>query len=280
MTNKLLFCFIIYGIFNSFFPSVSASENIVLATFNIRRPGDRSPHSWQERKKRCMQIIRKNKIDILGIQEAYTYQVKDLLDKGIFQYTGGGRNDFKNKGEFCAILYKKERFQLLKGGVFGLSEKPHLPNYRSWKSAYPRIAAWGIFNDKKTGKTFIYYNTHLDNVRKQARIKGLQVIFDHAGKNAGNLPLVLGGDFNDSQGSAAWKKAASILKDAASLSRSAPEGPRYTFHGYGKEKSSSPIDFIFVSRHFTVLTHRTCDMLFSGAYASDHYPVITTLSLK
>lgn len=257
-----------------------AEESFVLATFNIRRPGDKSPHSWRERRSRCLEIIRKNKIDIYGIQEGYSYQVKDLLDNGLYQYTGGGRNDFKNKGEFCAILYKKERFELLKGGIFGLSEKPHIPNYRSWKSAYPRIASWGIFKDKKNGKTFIYYNTHLDNVRPLARINGLQVIIDHAKKNAKGLPIILSGDLNASKNSETWKKASSFLNDAAILSRTVPTGPGYTYHGYGKEKSTAVIDFIFVSDLFTVLTHKICDTHFSGAYASDHYPVITRLRLK
>lgn len=255
-------------------------QNITLATFNIRRPGDKSPHSWRERLGRCLKIVRENKIDIYGIQEAYSYQVKDLLDNGKFQYTGGGRNDFKNKGEFCAILYKKDRFTLLDKGIFGLSEKPHIPNYRSWRSAYPRIAVWGLFQDKKTQKKFLCYNTHLDHVRELARINGIKLIVEHAKKNAKDIPLVLCGDFNAKTNTPTWKCASMLLKDSRSISKTAPTGPVYTYHGYGKSKNTSPIDFIFVSKDFTVLSHKVCDTKFPEGFASDHYPVISVLALK
>ena len=273
--------YLFFFVFSLSFSLYSAEENSFrLATFNIRRPGDKTPHSWRERLPRCLEIIRQNKIDIYGIQEGYHYQVKDLTDKGKFQYIGHGRNDFKEKGEFSAILYKKDRFELLEGGTFGLSEKPHIPGYRSWKSAYPRIATWGIFRDKKSGKKFLFYNTHLDSVRELARINGLKVIMKHAGKTAPGMPVVLSGDFNDVPHSSAWNTANSFLKDSAMLSLKVRKGPGGTFHDYGKENSSSPIDFIFVSDAFTVLDHRTIDTKFPEGFASDHYPVAATLLLK
>lgn len=258
-----------------------AEENSFrLATFNIRRPGDKSPHSWRERSSRCLEIIRQNKIDIYGIQEGYHYQVKELARKGGFEYIGHGRNDFKEKGEFTAVLYKKDRFELVKGGTFGLSEKPHIPGYRSWKSAYPRIATWGIFKDRKNGRKFIYYNTHLDNVRELARINSIKLIAGHAKENASGLPVILSGDFNDVPGSPTWKSAAGFLLDSSRISRKAHSGPIHTFHGYGKEKTSFPIDYIFLSRAFTVLDHKTIDTKFPEGFASDHYPVLVTLSLQ
>ena len=259
----------------------AAEENpFHLATFNIRRPGDKSPHSWRERLPRCLEIIRQNKIDIYGIQEGYHYQVKDLTDKGMFQYIGHGRNDFREKGEFTAILYRKDRFELLEGGTFGLSEKPHIPGYRSWKSAYPRIATWGLFKDRKNGGKFLYYNTHLDNVRELARINGIKLIIEHAGKKAPGIPVILSGDFNDVPDTPTWNTASSFLKDTSRISRKGHSGPGYTFHDYGKEKSSFPIDFIFVSDAFTVLDHSTIDTKFPEGFASDHYPVKATLLLK
>lgn len=278
--NFILICFLLSVFFTFFIDCIAEEPSFRLATFNIRRPGDKSPHSWRERKSRCLEIIRQNKIDIYGIQEGYHYQVKDLTDNGIFRYIGHGRNDFKEKGEFTAILYKKDRFELLDGGTFGLSEKPHIPGYRSWKTAYPRIASWGLFKDKKSGRKFLYYNTHLDNVRELARINGSRLIIAHAGKNAPGTPVVLSGDFNDVPDSPTWNTAAAFLKDSCRVSRKSHSGPLYTFHDYGKEKSPFPIDFIFVSGAFTVREHQTIDTRFPEGFASDHFPVAVTLYLK
>lgn len=272
--------FVIFVFFFSFCDGIAEEHTFRLATFNIRRPGDKSPHSWRERASRCLEIIRQNKIDIYGIQEGYHYQVKDLTDNGVFRYIGHGRNDFKEKGEFTAILYKKDRFELLDGGTFGLSEKPHIPGYRSWKTAYPRIATWGLFKDRKSGRKFLYYNTHLDNVRELARINGIKLIIKHAEKKAPGTPVVLSGDFNDVPDSPTWNTAAAFLKDSCRVSRKSHSGPLYTFHDYGKEKSSSPIDFIFVSGAFTVRKHQTIDTRFPEGFASDHFPVAVTLYLK
>ena len=272
--------FVIFVFFFSFCDGIAEEHTFRLATFNIRRPGDKSPHSWRERASRCLEIIRQNKIDIYGIQEGYHYQVKELTDNGIFRYIGHGRNDFKEKGEFTAILYKKDRFELLDGGTFGLSEKPHIPGYRSWKTAYPRIATWGLFKDRKSGRKFLYYNTHLDNVRELARINGIKLIIKHAEKKAPGTPVVLSGDFNDVPDSPTWNTAAAFLKDSCRVSRKSHSGPLYTFHDYGKEKSLFPIDFIFVSGAFTVREHQTIDTRFPEGFASDHFPVAVTLYLK
>ena len=163
--------YVVAGIFLLCCGKTAASETFNLGTFNIRCPVDKTPNTWNERKARCLAVIQQNKFDIFGVQEAKRKQLDDLLGNE-FAFVGGGRNDFKNKGEFSAIIYRKSRFELIKGGTFGLSEKPHIPGVKSWKSACPRIATWGFFLDKKTGKKFIYYNTHLDHKSELARING------------------------------------------------------------------------------------------------------------
>lgn len=48
----------------------------------------------------------------------------------------------------------------------------------------------------------------------------------------------------------------------------------------GKYNVNYPIDYIFVSKEFKVLSHRTDDTKFTEGYASDHYPVIVNLDLQ
>lgn len=254
-------------------------DTLTLATFNIRCPVDKSPHTWKERKPRCLAVIEKNQFDIFGVQEAYRYQLDDLLGEE-YQFIGGGRNDFKNKGEFSAILYRKSRFELIKGGTFGLSEKPDVPGFKSWKTAYPRIATWGLFRDKKTGKEFVYYNTHLDHRSELARINGIKLLVKHARENAFGRPLVISGDFNAKPDSVTYRTAKSLLMDTAEISQTPHSGPLNTFHGYGRLKRNYPIDYIFVSKEFQVLSHRTDDTKFPEGFPSDHYPVITKLLIQ
>jgi endonuclease/exonuclease/phosphatase family metal-dependent hydrolase len=257
-----------------------AQDGFTLATFNIRCPVDKTPNSWQERKDRCLTVIRNNRLDIFGIQEAVHQQLQDLLSGGEYAFIGGGRNDFKKSGEFSAILYRKERFQVLESGTFSLSEKPEVPGYISWNSACPRIATWGLFLDKKTGRKFIYYNTHLDHISSQARVNGIKLIVEHAGKKANGLPLILSGDFNAHPDSRVYQTASSLLKDSAVVSETPHAGPLATYTAYGKSSSKQPIDFVFVSDNLRVLTHKTDNTRIDGKYPSDHDPVVVTLEFR
>lgn len=257
----------------------AASETFNLATFNIRCPVDKTPNTWEERKARCLAVIQQNKFDIFGVQEAKRKQLDDLLGDN-FAFIGGGRADFKNKGEFSAIIYRKARFELIGSGTFGLSEKPQTPGVKSWKSACPRIATWGIFRDKKTGKKFIYYNTHLDHKSELARINGIKLIVEHSRKNNTGIPVILTGDFNANPASETYKIASSLLKDSADDSGTPHVGPMQTYHGYGRRKSNVPIDYIFVSDGIQVLSHKTDDTQFPEGFPSDHFPVVTELRIR
>ncbi|MCQ2379576.1 MAG: endonuclease/exonuclease/phosphatase family protein [Victivallaceae bacterium] len=255
-------------------------ETFVAATFNVRVPVDRSPNSWAERLPRCREIIEKNKIDILGLQEPVAEQLDGLVDNSEYDCIGGGREDFKRKGEFSCILYRRSRFECLASGTFGLSERPDVPGVRSWGSACPRIATWGIFRDKQSKKEFIYYNTHLDHVSERARCEGIKLLIAHAKKNAAGKPMILSGDFNSHPGSETYRTVLSMLDDSAAVSTTPHEGSKMTYQGWGRSRTDRPIDFIFVSKDFSVLSHRTDDSLVKGKYASDHYPVVVTLSIK
>ena len=253
---------------------------IALATFNVRVAIDKSPNTWAERLPRCREIIEKNGFDIVGLQEPLINQVESLIKDSPYDYIGGGRDDFRKKGEFCAILYRRSRFDCLQSGTFGLSETPDVPGVRSWQSACPRIATWGLFRDKMTGREFVYYNTHLDHKSELARCEGIKLIVNHAKKYVVGKPIIISGDFNASPGKQAYKTAQSLLNDSRLISSTPHVGPDKTYHAWGKSRITKPIDFIFVSDEFKVHSHRTIDTLRDGVYASDHHPVLAILTLK
>ena len=225
-------------------------ESFTLATYNIRCPVDKTPHTWKERKPRCLAVIEKNKFDIFGVQEAVRFQLDDLLGTE-YQFIGGGRNDFKNAGEF----------EIMENC---LSANRHM----------------GLFRDKKTGKEFVYYNTHLDHVSELARVNGIKLLVRHARENAAGKPLVISGDFNAKPDSTTYKTAKSLLHNTAEVTQTPHKGPQKTFNGYGRSKHTVPIDYIFVSDKFLVLAHKTDDTIYPEGYPSDHFPVITKLLIK
>lgn len=252
----------------------------IIATFNTRVPVDNPPFDWASRAPRCLEIIKRNKFDIFGMQEPRKQQVDDIAAGTAFRSVGGGRDDFKDAGEFSNIIYNPERFELRKSGTFGLSEHPEIPGFISWNSCCPRIASWGVFRDRRPGgREFFYSNTHLDHVSEEARVNGIRLVLERAAKDAAGLPVIITGDFNSFPDDAAYKLAVSHLRDVCKVSEKPYRGPANTFHNWGKGTQNAPIDYIFVSKEFRVLASWADDTKPFGNFASDHYPVIAEIAL-
>ena len=89
----------------------SAPEPVNVMSFNIRydNPED-SLDNWQYRKDRAANAIRFYDVDILGTQEVLHNQLEDLKQRlPEYGVIGVGREDGKEKGEYSALWYKKDR---------------------------------------------------------------------------------------------------------------------------------------------------------------------------
>jgi hypothetical protein len=82
-------------------------------------------NSWRIRRNKVSQILIQYAPSIIGIQEGLLNQVQ-YIDSCLinYEYVGIGRDDGKEKGEFCAIYYDTTRYALLKHSTFWLSETP------------------------------------------------------------------------------------------------------------------------------------------------------------
>ena len=171
-------------------------SDLKVMTFNFRyatsRDGD---NRWENRKEFVANVIRDYVPDVLGVQEALRSQLDDVI-KHLPEYTevGIGR-DGGTKGEYSAILYRTNRFDLTASGTFWLSETPGKPS-QDWGSACRRICTWAQLTDKKTKQSFYFYNTHLDHYSKEAQLKGAQLIMKHAKERSSKAPIILTGDLN------------------------------------------------------------------------------------
>lgn len=251
-----------------------------VATFNIRTPIDKPPNAWTCRVDRVRALIQRHGFDVMGLQEATAKQIDDLLTEG-WAYVGVGRDDGKRGGEASCIFYKKARFDVLESGTFWLSETPDVPGSKSWDTACTRICTWARLKDRKTGKVFVYFNTHLDHVSPAAKENGMALILKRITAIEKGIPVLLTGDMNSGPESKPIALAKAVLKDAKAISRTPHAGPFGTSNSFNfKKEKTARIDYIFVSTGVSVLTHATLDDSENSLYPSDHFPVAADLLLE
>ncbi|MFA6438189.1 MAG: endonuclease/exonuclease/phosphatase family protein [Bacteriovoracaceae bacterium] len=282
-----LFCtaavFIVVFVFGG---SNSAPTALRVMTFNIRldSPND-GANIWKNRRENLVSMIRFHNADLVGLQEAQKHQI-DFMMQLLPEYGwfGVGRDDGKQQGEFSAILYRKERFDTLTTSTFWCSQTPEQPG-KGWDAAYQRIVTFGKMMDKRTTTVFYLFNTHLDNEGKVARAESAKLIKKKMQSVCGTYPVILTGDFNSEPNSEPYKIITASntgdalqLVDTRTISKNTPHGPKGTFTGFDiTARPSAPIDFVFVKKGMSVLSHGTLSDSFNGFLPSDHYPVIAEI---
>jgi len=256
-------------------------------TFNIRLDAaSDSLNNWKYRKDVAAELIKTNNADIVGTQEVLLNQLNDLKERlPEYNAVGVGREDGKEEGEFCALFYKKDKFEEVKSGNFWLSETPDVPGSRGWDAACKRVATWAVLKDKATGKELIAINTHLDHIGVVARKEGGDLMLRRAGELGKDLPLILTGDFNVTPESETVKNITDTTKefyliDSKSIAAKT-EGTDWTFHDFGRlpEGERERIDFIFVSKDITVTDYKELPEKLNDIFTSDHKSVIANISI-
>lgn len=286
--RKILLSFLSVLLSLSILSAKKPDAPLKVMTFNIRLDtkvdGD---NQWNNRKDFAADLVKFYNADIFGAQEVLNHQLNDLLTRlPGYAYVGVGREDGKTKGEYAPIIYKKDRFVLEDSGNFWLSEDINAVGKKGWDAACERVATWGIFKDKKSGKKFFFLNTHLDHKGKIARHEGAALVLEEAYKLSKGLPVIVTGDFNASPGDDPIKVLTDKndprhlihSRDMAGLKY----GPEWTFHNYGRVPVEKRlwIDYIFVKGDIKVVSNGVLTDTLNHLYPSDHCPVIATLVIK
>lgn len=251
-------------------------------TYNLRyiTGGDTGEKAWTARRDQAAELIQADRADIVGIQEGLPQMMNDLgarLDG--YAVIGVGREDGINQGEYAAILVKTDRFRIQETGTFWLSDTPDIPNSCTWGNTVTRICTWAKLFDRESGKTFHFFNTHLDHASPEARKKGTALILSRMeGKTE---PMVLTGDFNaleeDSLHTAIKKSG---LVDAwRSVHVHTPLSESGTFNHFNGAVDGGRIDYIYASPMLKVTESEIIRSSKNGVYPSDHFPVRATLDL-
>ena len=186
------------GAVPAIFGCSTAADELKVVSFNIRMGvADDGENSWKYRKEATSAMIRDIQPDIMGLQEAFSFQADYIREEcPEYEGVGVGRDDGETEGEMMMIFYRTAAVELLDWGTFWLSETPDVPSF-GWDAACRRTATWAKLRMKKSGKGFYYVNTHLDHIGRLAEKNGLKLIVDRIGSiNPEGLPMVLTGDFN------------------------------------------------------------------------------------
>lgn len=259
----------------------SEAQSLKVMTYNIRydNPGD-SINAWPNRIEKVSSLIRKYDPDIIGVQEALHHQLEDLIRVlPDYSYTGVGRDDGKEKGEYSAILFRNSRFGLLAGKTIWLSQTGEVGSI-GWDAAITRIATWARFYDRETKEEFTFMNTHFDHVGKLARVASGVYLAGYVDSMFGgkSQPFILSGDLNFERSDEGYAAALEII-DGFSDTKPANDQTG-TFCGFevGKMECRA-IDYIFHTKEWALKNYQVITDNNGKYYPSDHLPVMAELEL-
>lgn len=264
--------------------TITKSQSLVVGTFNLRFDNPRdSGNLWVNRAPIVASVIRFHEFDILGTQEGLKNQLDDISSQlPQFDRAGAGRDDGKDAGEHSAIFFRKDKFKLLNKGDFWLSQTPDKPSLGWDAVCCKRICSWVYLQDKKSGKKFYVFNAHYDHQGVTAREESSKLILEKIRIIAGKEPVIFSGDFNGDHESSWYKRVANsdIMKDTYNLATQ-PYTNNPSFNGFGHNiNQNGIIDHIFVSNGFEVQKWGILSDSYHGKYPSDHFPVLTVVTLK
>lgn len=281
-------CFSLLLLFFSFalFAQESAQMNVM--SFNIRydNRGDGN-NQWKYRRDYAADLVKFYSPDIFGAQEVLHNQLMDLTERlPEYAYIGVGREDGKTKGEYAPVFYKKDRLKLIDSGNFWLAEDMNAVGKKGWDAACERVATWGIFEDIKSGKRFLFLNTHLDHMGAVARHEGALLVLKQVDKLAAGIPAIVTGDFNAS----VYEEPIQVLLNGADSRHLTDSrqiaalryGPEGSWHDFGKVplERMNLIDYIFIKGNVKVIRHGVLSETKGKLFPSDHYPILGTLLLE
>ncbi len=263
--------------FTFFYSKSMAQDTYNVATYNIRfdNPGDEG-NLWKDRSPHLISLIQFHEMDIIGTQEGLYNQLEDMKRDLDFPYIGVARDDGDKKGEYSAVFYNPDKFDLLEHDTFWLSETPEKPSV-GWDASMERICSYGKFKTKHGEKTFYVFNVHYDHRGQKAREESSKLLMDKINEiNKDNLPCILTGDFNVTDDNPAYEEIqeSGKFKDSINLAPFS-HGPEGTFNAFNWDYlPDRRIDYVFVSEHFRVLRHGTLSDNYGKKYPSDHFPVM------
>ncbi len=273
-------------------PPRPPAEPLTVMSFNIRlgTAADGDNH-WTRRREMLFDLLRTENADLVGLQEAFRFQIDEILAAVPgYAVVGVGRDDGKAGGETSAVLFKRDRFHVASTGTFWFSYTPDTPGTRTWGNRYNRVSTWARFIDRD-GTAFWHYNLHLDHESQPSREKSTDLLIQRiVARPFPREPVVVTGDFNAGEDNAAIHTLVGVpgrpptapppaFVDTFRLLY-ANEREVGTFTGFVMGTTTGPkIDYVLVQPGTPVLSAGIIRTAKDGRYPSDHFPVVARIRL-
>lgn len=180
-----------------------------------------------------------------------------------FQELGQGKNAYIGSATLSSLPMNTSRALRYKAQSDGWRPVWYLPN---WSIVQPRIGGRLalVTEHDWSGQKLVVYNLHLESKGQEVlRVVQIEEVLEDAAKYPEGTPMVIAGDLN--------VKGA----DSPVIGRLEKAGFRRAAGGKITTRRGDPLDWIFVRG---AIEAREAKVL-GDVRASDHYPVVVTLSL-
>ena len=246
-----------------------------VASFNIRngRAFD-GRHSWPLRRRVTASVIAALHADVLGLQEAFGFQVR-WLGRQLHDYDwcGLGR-DTGGRGERCPIFRAKAAASIIDCRTRWFGSEPDEPGTKLPGANFPRVATMAEMTLHETGARFTVANTHLDEVDGGNRQRSMSQLLEWIDVDG---PCVVMGDFNVTPGD----DVLGLLEEAG-LRSVLPADAGGTTHNFTGTRDGRQLDHIFVSPHWELHAARieVGEAARHRLLPSDHWPIVADIGLR
>lgn len=280
------------------------SETLKIMSFNMRnqQSSDTGDRTWDLRKFGVKEMINDIKPDVIALQECAPTSrswYKNIFGKEYGFIDNPATVSSSGSGGNACIMYRLDRFELVKSGAYFLSYTPDEPSkcFNVGDTQW-RCSAWIHLKEKATGKEVCAMSTHLpvrpnsnyDNAPYiEARELGARLNVTRMKEIAGNdCPVFIAGDMNcayktssgstSAPGNQVLSEYTTWLKDSRDYNNITPAGIySYNAFGDGTPNPSRDIDFIFFRKADPVQFETVTTQYGNVPYISDHYPIMFTV---
>ncbi|WP_096394189.1 endonuclease/exonuclease/phosphatase family protein [Halorubrum trapanicum] len=281
---------------------------IRVLSYNVRYANRGDHHdAWHDRRDAVARLVRFHRPDVAAFQEPLPGQREDLRERlPAYEFVGRGR-EAGGEGEGCPIAVRNDRWEVVEGDTFWLSETPGEPS-TGWDASHPRIATWARVRARDGDTAVRVINTHFDHVSARARRESARLLRERlptvatsdgtGGDPDETPPVVLVGDLNCTPGSEPHRilvgdgsepdekgSATPVDDDARPLRDAAAaadlrHGPETSLTDFARLIDGRRIDHALVSPELSVEAFATlADRDDRGRYPSDHLPILARLSV-
>jgi len=266
-------------------PAPPAALRVRVLSFNLRyqNTNDTGPKSWESRRGPAVDLIRREAADFIGVQEALRSQLDDLHERvgGEYLEIGVGREDGKTRGEYSALLIRRERWTVEESGTFWLSDTPETPNSMTWGNRITRVCTWARLREVPGGRIVHFFNTHFDHESQPSREKSAALLAERIAARQPAGPFVLTGDFNatpENPAITALTGGSLKLVDAWKVANpDVPAAESGTWQAFIGNRDGGRIDFVLAPPGTRIIDAAILHDAPDGVLPSDHFPVRATV---